>query len=115
MSRMILLTKRTAAAMLIHAALAASVGIGTAHAVDSSELFLRALRQHGIAYADPNATADVGRAICERFDEGDGYPQVQVAAQTLPGRGQLSPDDAAVVVQAAIGTMCPQFADRSPG
>jgi len=105
---------RAAAGLLIAAALAASVGMPTAHAVDSSVLFLRALRQHGIVYGDPGATALVGLQICERLDGGDSYPQVHEMAQTLPGRSELSSTDAAVVVQAAVDNMCPQFADRLP-
>jgi hypothetical protein len=38
---------RAAAGLFIATALAASVGTPTARAVDSSVLFLRALRQHG--------------------------------------------------------------------
>jgi len=111
---MIRLTTRTAASMLIAAVLAASVDTATAHAVDSNVLFLRELRQHAIVYGDPNATADVGLDICRQFAGGDSYPQVQAGAQTLPGRSQLSPDEAAVVIQAAIHTMCPQYGDRLP-
>ncbi len=111
---MFLLTMRTAASLLIAAVLAALVGTAAAHAVDSSVLFLRELRQHGIVYGDPNTTADVGRDVCKQFDQGVSYPQVQAGAQTLPGRSQLSPDQAAVVIKAAIDTMCPQFGDRLP-
>jgi Protein of unknown function (DUF732) len=111
---MVLRTARTVASLLIAALLAPSVGTATAHAVDSNVLFLRELRQQGIGYGDPNATADMGRDICRQFDEGSGYPQVQAAAQTLPGGIQLSPNDAAVVIKAATDTMCPQFADRLP-
>ncbi len=100
--------------MLIAALLAAAVGTATAHAVDSDVLFLRELRQQGIGYSDPNATTDMGREVCRQFDEDTGYPQVRAAAQTLPGRIQLSPKDAAVVIKAATDTMCPQFADRLP-
>ncbi len=94
--------------------MAASLGMPTAYAVDSSVLFLRALREHGIVYGDPGATGLVGVQICERFDEGDSYPQVHEMAQTLPGRDELSSADAAVVVQAAVDKMCSQFADRLP-
>ncbi len=111
---MVLRTARTVANLLIAALLAASVGTATAHAVDSSVLFLRELRQQGIGYGDPNATADMGRDICRQFDDGSGYAQVRAAAQTLPGGIQLSPDDAAVVIKAATDTMCPQFADLLP-
>ena len=110
---MVLLTKRTAG-VLIAAALAASVGTATAHAVDAGDLFLRELDQHGIVYVETNATVEVGIGICKKFDQGESYPQVQAFAQTLPGRGPLSPDEAAVVIKAAIHNMCPQFGDRLP-
>jgi hypothetical protein len=111
---MVLFTQRTAASVLVAAALAASVGTATAHAVDAGDLFLRELDQHGIVYGKTRATVDVGIGVCKKFDQGESYPQVQAFAQTLPGRGQVSPDEAAVVVKAAIHNMCPQFQDLLP-
>jgi hypothetical protein len=111
---MVLLAKRTAASVLIAAALAAAMGTATAHAVAASDLFLRELDQHGIVYGKTNATAEVGVGVCKKFDQGESYPQVQAFAQILPGRSRLSPDEASVVIKAAIDTMCPQFKDSLP-
>lgn len=111
---MVLRTARTVASLLIAALLAASLGTATAHAISVDVLFLRELRQHGIGYGDPNATAKMGHGICRQFEEGGSYEQVRAAAQTLPGGIQLGPDDAAVVVKAATDTMCSEFSDRIP-
>ncbi|MGB9302359.1 MAG: DUF732 domain-containing protein [Mycobacterium sp.] len=111
---MFLPATRAAAGLFIAVAMAAAVSMPTAHAVDASVLFIRYLRQHGIEPNDLGATGRLGLEICERFDEGGSYPQVLALAQALPGGPQLDSDGAAVVVEAAVDTMCSQFADRLP-
>lgn len=86
-------------------------GVG---AVDSSVLFLRELRQHGISYDDPNTTADLGISVCRGFDAGRPYTEVPSDIGGQPAASGFSADDVVVVIHAAIDTMCPQYADRLP-
>jgi Protein of unknown function (DUF732) len=106
--------KRTATGLTIAGALAVVAGTATAHAIDSRDLFLRDLRQHGVAYNDPNATSDLGVGVCKGFDGGRTYPQVQSEIAGQPAASGFSDNDVVVVIYAAIDTMCPQFADRLP-
>ena len=107
--------RRTAAGLTIAAALAIVADTATAHAVDASVLFLRELRQHGVTYTDPNATANLGLSVCQGFEGGRTYAEVRSDASGQPSGSRFTAGDVVVVIQAAIDTMCPQFADRLPG
>lgn len=104
---MIVPITRTAASLLTAAMLTTFVSTVTAHA-DTSE-FLTYLQKKGIAYGDPNATAQVGVNICNQFNQGASFKQVQATVQTLPGGTSLDQEQSVIVVAAAIHTMCPQY------
>jgi hypothetical protein len=106
--------KRAATGLTVASAFVIIAGTATAYATDAGTLFLRELRQHGIAYQDPNATAKLGNSICRFFDDGQTYPEVQSDISGQPAASGFSADDVVVVIHAAIDTMCPQFADRLP-
>ena len=106
--------RRTVAGLMIAAALAIVADTATAQAVPVSVLFLRELRQHGVTYSDPNATAQLGVSVCQDFEGGRSYAEVQSDIGGQPAASGFSPGDVVVVIQAAIDTMCQEFADRLP-
>lgn len=89
------------------AALCAAVSAGPAPADDDTDdSFIAALQQHGISFADRDATIEVAHGICAALDR---HQPPTTLLLTVIAETDLSPHQAGYLLGAAVMSYCPKF------
>jgi hypothetical protein len=100
--------KRIATALTALGLLSALAGVGTAHADDNDDLYIDALNHEGIGTARaPRATLiHLGHTICSDLSNGR-TPDAEMKG--IFAAAQITEEQAAMLVVAAINGYCPQY------
>lgn len=107
--------RRTVAAAMVAAGLAAFGGAATAHAQTPDEQFTNAMTKLGIPFSPEEDLSLVGHKVCDMLTTGltgnpNPVPAVRGVVQTLESNADITKQQAVGVMQASTYIYCPQWA-----